>query len=891
MQVAREQLEHHKLFAALENGATVLTANNRLARAIKDNFDREKREQGELVWPSIKVLPIEIWLQELLADLRAAGLVTLSLPGSAQQLLIWENILTSAENTHDFLNISAMSGSVQQAWSIAQAYDFSKVSFSGPVSLDQKQFMHWSDAFAGFCEKNGVIDQAGLTSFILQNDLLDYSVLPGHIVLAGFYELTPVQSRLFEALSQRSVMISELKKRRPTSASLVRTSPPDDQAELEMAAAWLRSTLEKNPQARIAVVIPDLQARKIEFEYQLKKHFYPGFRPDQIRHADCPWNFSLGVPLTTCPVTETAMLLLILRGMALESNELTRLLLSPFIAKGDSELDQRSAIDAKESVRRRLKTGLDDLCNKILGPRTPGFKRALISFGKIDISGTHVPSYWAQVFAKLLDTAGWPGERTLNSDEYQQVESVRDAVSGLVQMDTVSKGLTFSEAEALLRKILGRTVYQSQTRDVPVQILGVLEVTGLSFDMAWVCEMDNDRWPQTGTPNPFLPLSWQREVGAPHASAERELAFSNFLISELSSLAQDVTFSHVAMRDENELQAAMAIAELPLVDKSELLSIPEKHGPVTLQILDDSVGTPVDAGQVVKGGTGLLAAQASCPFKAFAAYRLKATEIERPQMGIDPRDRGNLIHEVLEKFWEQTKCSDDLLKIPVEKIREIIEALAKDIISSDDFLLHDYQTRLTQLELDRLISVAVKWLEFEKQRQVFTIDAVEQKRDFDFEGLPIRLTIDRIDTVYNNDGTESKVIIDYKSGFNHDPADWMLERPGEPQLPLYAMTEEGSASAISFALMNNEAQEFKGFANSEDLLPGVGFPYVKDPENSRKKISLPWDEAIDHWRSNLGKLSAEIRNGYAAVLPENGACTYCKLSPFCRINDIREEVE
>ncbi len=891
MQVAREQLEHHKLFAALENGATVLTANNRLARAIKDSFDREKRERGETVWPSVRVLPIEIWLQELLADLQATGKIKSVLPGSVEQQLLWENILASDDANQGFLNIPAMSGSVQQAWSVAQAFEFPMASYNGPASVDQKQFIRWSAEFDRFCRNNDLIDQSCLAGFFAQTDILGLCIFPEHIILAGFYEFTPVQSRLLQALQNASVRVSELQKHRSDNACLYRTSPPDDQGELEMAAAWARSTLEKNPQVRLAIVVPDLQARKTEFEYQLKKCFYPGFRPDQIRQADCPWNFSLGVPLTTRPVAETASLLLKLRETTLESNELTRLLLSPFIAKGDSELAHRSAIDAKEIVRRRLKTGLDDLGNKILSARTPGIKRALAAFAKIDISGTHLPSFWATVFAKLLDTAGWPGERTLNSDEYQQVESFRDAVSGLVHMDAVSNELTFSEARALLQKILGRTVFQSQTQDVPVQVLGLLEVTGLSFDAAWICEMDNDKWPQTGRPNPFLPLSWQREVGAPHASAERELAFARFLISELSSLGQEVIFSHVAMRDENELQAAKAIAEFPYKDKTDLLGETQNPDPVALQIIDDVSGPAVEPGQIVKGGTGLLAAQASCPFKAFATYRIKAAEIERPKIGIDPRDRGNLIHEVLEKFWEQTKSSEELLKISKEQIRETIETLANQIISSEDFLLHDYQQRLTQLELKRLISVAVKWLEFEKQRQAFTIDAIEQHQEFEFEGLPIRLAIDRIDTVINDDGSACKVIIDYKSGVNHDPKGWMLERPVEPQLPLYAMTEAGEVSAISYALMNNETQEFKGFADSEDLLPKVGLPYIRDPDNPRTKIPIPWDEAINQWRNNLATLATEIRNGQAAVTPEENACLYCKLSPFCRINDITEEEE
>ena len=636
-------------------------------------------------------------------------------------------------------------------------------------------------------------------------------------------------------------------------------------------------------------MVPDLDARKTELEYQLRRSFYPGCRPDQIRQADVPWNFSLGVPLTNCPLVETATLLLKLRETSLDSNEITRLMLSPFIAEGESELGHRAAVDAEERVRRRLKTGLHDFRHKILTARTAGLRRALSVFADVNTEGFHRPSHWAVVFGTLLDSAGWPGDRSLNSDEYQQVEAFRDAVSGFALLDSVLEKISFSDARKLLVKGLNRSIYQAKTRDVSLQILGVLEVSGLSFDAVWVCGMDNDKWPLTATVNPFLPLAWQRAVGAPHASVDRELEFSRYLMMQLKNLGEEVLFSHVAMRDENQLQPARAIEGLPVAEMEISRIDSAIAGTCRLQLVEDHTGPAVAADELIRGGTGLLAAQAVCPFKAFASYRLAVAEIEQPSIGIDARDRGNLIHEVLEKFWEETSTSHALEAMTETQIRDRIAVLATEIVSSENFMLKDYQQRLTQLELNRVIAVASRWLEFEKQRQTFRIDGVESKHEENFEGLQVRMIIDRIDTVLNDDGTYSKVIIDYKSGIKHDPRGWMQERPSEPQLPLYALTQGQEVSAISFAVITADQQEFRGYAESEDLLPGVGLPVVKTEASSRKTVDIPWEKAVEMWQHNLGALAKEIRNGHAAVLPAKGACDYCKLKPLCRITDLAEE--
>jgi len=78
-----------------------------------------------------------------------------------------------------------------------------------------------------------------------------------------------------------------------------------------------------------------------------------------------------------------------------------------------------------------------------------------------------------------------------------------------------------------LGQLCRQRLFQPETRGRPaIQVLGVLESAGLSFDGLWVMGMNDDQWPPPPRPNPLLPADVLRAAGASHASAEVELDFA-----------------------------------------------------------------------------------------------------------------------------------------------------------------------------------------------------------------------------------------------------------------------------------------------------------------------------------------------------------------------------
>ena len=84
-----------------------------------------------------------------------------------------------------------------------------------------------------------------------------------------------------------------------------------------------------------------------------------------------------------------------------------------------------------------------------------------------------------------------------------------------------------------LTQLCEETVFQAEAPQAPIQVLGALEAAGMQFDAVWLLGMDDQSWPPSAAPNPLLPARLQRELGMPHASAQRELLFARHLTEQL----------------------------------------------------------------------------------------------------------------------------------------------------------------------------------------------------------------------------------------------------------------------------------------------------------------------------------------------------------------------
>ena len=221
------------------------------------------------------------------------------------------------------------------------------------------------------------------------------------------------------------------------------------------------------------------------------------------------------------------------------------LLRSPFLGGAGTEWTKRAQLDAK--LRR---DGVWDVSPALLRDRAencPLLERLLRKFEKQrrQLFPQQPASEWSRDFSELLEALGWPGDRTLSSREYQVVEKWHGLLSSLATLDAALPPISFAQALSRLQEIAAALPFQVENEGAPIQIMGLLEASGLRFDHLWIMGLHDEALPAAANPNPFLPISMQREHQLPHSSAERELEFAVKLMDRLlqSSRAYRVELS------------------------------------------------------------------------------------------------------------------------------------------------------------------------------------------------------------------------------------------------------------------------------------------------------------------------------------------------------------
>ena len=128
--------------------------------------------------------------------------------------------------------------------------------------------------------------------------------------------------------------------------------------------------------------------------------------------------------------------------------------------------------------------------------------------------------------------------------EYQVHGAWDDLLTEFAALGAVEGRLGHAEATAALRALADNALFQPEQPEAPIQILGILEATGLPFDGLWVAGLAAERWPSPPRPNPFLPLPWQRGRNVPRSNASRELEYAKALAPQWLRAARRVVFSH-----------------------------------------------------------------------------------------------------------------------------------------------------------------------------------------------------------------------------------------------------------------------------------------------------------------------------------------------------------
>jgi ATP-dependent helicase/nuclease subunit B len=742
---------------------------------------------------------------------------------------------------------------------------------------DSRAFANWSDRFLSKCQKGNWLDRARLADIL--RDSIKQLQLPEHILLAGFDEFTPQQQDFLDAASKSGCSIKKLDIETPkTNAGTVRVSFPDPEQEIEAAARWVRALLESGEQGKIGVVVLGLASRRNLVERIFRGILEPAAQlPGKIQTSKLI-NISAGNALSSYPIVRSALAMLSLSPDENEWSEISNLIRSSYLLGADTEHTGRALLDKRlrqHSGNRVPISNVLRLCRQS-DSACPLLEQILKKWLEVcgKSSSVQTAVSWSHTFSAVLETFGWPGERPLNSIEFQTMQSWAELLSSFASTALTGEKMTGGEAVSVVKRLAGNLMFQPETSEAPVQILGMLEASGLSFDYLWVAGLHDEDWPEPCNPNPFLPISLQREKGIPRSSPERELEFATLITKRLLSSGTNVFLSHSERIEDRELDASPLIAGIRRIEARDLNlyrgfsvtdAIRESRKAETFV---DEMAPPLGDTAWQRGGASVFQYQSWCPFRAFAELRLGAKKLETPLPGLDPRERGTLVHAVLEEVWKQLKTHEALCSN--QNLGEIIN---DSVDAAIDRLERNRGSALPKsfaaLERERLRQLITDWLEIDKNRQPFEVIRPEEEKFAVVSGIRFKVKIDRVDRLA--DGRE--VIIDYKTGVT-SPRSWDSNRPDEPQLPLYSTIHEKPLAGVLFARVKTGDMRFLGLVDNDLTMP--------------RCESVDLAARISEWRTVLEKIGSDFKAGHAEVDPKDTAtqCRSCDLACLCRVSEL-----
>lgn len=849
---------YYELLSTLDLNKDIiaLTANRRLSRHLQEQYTHYQIKAGKKTWISPVILPLNTWLSNCWQhhELNQGFLLS-----SFEEEVLWQKIQGLSDQTANL---------TKKAWALVKAWNLPLTELEAEANSEVQCFIQWAYQFESELEKKELISTVELPKRL--KTLIPHLHLPQQIILLGFDELVPTIKKFFDALSKKTTISSYLSRSRQKNY-IKRISFNEREVEIQTMARWVHKELQNNPSKKIGCAIPTLTKHRS----QIYRIFHNVFGSDEY------FNISASQPLAQFPLVKIALKILALNPFYIEATELGTLLRSPYINDIGDNAYLAAMLDVKLREKKRRQTNstfilyhLDKLQKKFPDATLKIRYQKWVFLERPTRSLP--PSDWIKYFKKELSALGWPRQRLLDSKEYQQLERWNEMLQEFSRLDLIISSQPRKHALQLLWQLASKTIFQPQSaKNVSIQILGLLETTGLEFDSLWVMGLDNKNWPPAPKPNPFLPISLQCRHQMPHSSFEREKHYAMQLQKRLINSASDIILSASLQDQTVSLSPSFLVLNFPHISIEELrlpfFQTLSEHLIKTKQIekIEDNQALPIQEGEIIKGGSEILQSQSTCPFQAFAKIRLRAKPLEKPQIGLNAADRGNFVHHALEILWKKIKNWKTLNHYSDTNLEKIVNETINELSLS-----FDSNSLFFRVEKKRIKHLINRWLLLEKNRPPFNVNQCETNRFIKIGPLNLHVRIDRIDTLQNGN-----FLIDYKTNDTNQINDWLSNRLKKIQLPLYCTFAARDVIGIAYAEVSRKKMSFKGWLIDEEK-----------PFSNVRTTPVPLKKLLDHWKTVLYQLAIDFSLGKAEVDPFDikTTCKFCGLHSLCRVREQNE---
>jgi ATP-dependent helicase/nuclease subunit B len=820
----------------LKQGAIVITPNNRLSREILHYF-ADQNPKLCVEKPEVYAYPelLRHFFYETQLQLPRVSHPTLL--NTIHLRKLWRKTLIES-------NIPVTDGlleALMKSWSLCHEW---RMNFTEQAFLElpqHQQFSQWVSHIEHLLQTHHAISEHHLSAYLQSN--LSKLKLAQTWIWFCFDDYTPAQQALQEELSSLGYIIEHLDLS-PKKAETYQLGVEEIYDEYQQLQAFI----EKHNGSRIGIIVPTLE----EEAQSLTRFIHQTLEQTHI-------NISLSQPLSSYPLVAHALIWLSLDLQHVTPHQRHLLLTSPYIEQTREEKFRRAQWLQKSSLFIDETLSWTYFLKQL--PPSP-FKEKLEHLDTYPDSATI--TQWLSHFEHRLKQLGFPGKTELDSSSYQCLQRFIGLFDEFRSLQLLIPKMTQKEALETLQELANISMFQPERPQTSIHILGLLEASGCLFDYLWVMHMTDQNFPQQGQHSAFIPLSIQKKLNMPHANHTRDIKYATQIFERLIAGSRLQIFSYPKFNEDSPCLPSPFLNDLPVYPKFS--PTPQRlHQRTTAEV---NYHLPLRPQEDIKGGTTLLSNQAKCPFRAFAAHRLHLQKDNEISSGLNPKERGQLIHLILEKIWHELKSQQILMTMPKERLHSLVEQIIHDALRPfSEKHETSFPVLLQQLEHERIKQLILSCLDFEKSRPSFRIVALEKDAEITLANLTFRVKLDRLDELESGE----KWVIDYKS---HLPSEkpWQQDRPSEPQLLLYTILDE-SIHGMMFIELRHGKIQCAGFTDGKKL---PGMQVLKENET--------WTTYQTQWRSQLTSLAEEFQIGHCHPAPiRESLCQTCEFKPLCRI--------
>lgn len=606
------------------------------------------------------------------------------------------------------------------------------------------------------------------------------------------------------------------------------------------------------------------------------------------------YNLALGAPLAEHPLYQTATGPLRMLADPLPAPGLAAWLTSPYLKPAD---DQAIALLRSALWQKRQALTL----MQALETLTQHF--SLLALRRLAALQYAPLSQWLDANNACLaeqEFARFAGQHRATDALAQQhfkdiANSLKEAAGAITMNGT--------QALAWLDTLAQHIIISEKTPEITgIQLLSLAEAEGLAFESIWGLGFHGQALPPAAREWPLLDPEETRRMA--DSTPELQWKQGQRLLASLQAAAPRLQLSRAAISEDEApflacplLPDECAANGQPIQATFDLWTTSSaewararwlREGRRTLlkprpscHVVAEPAAEPLASAWSVT----VLEDLAACPFKFFCRHMLKLEPLTQPAFGIDPRQRGQILHRILKRFMDGLTAQAP--RWPVDELAAgawLKQAVQQELDRQPDTVFWRAE-RLRLIGDEQRPGLLLVWLGQERQwaLQGWSVLGTEVNfNDLNLAELVLRGRVDRID----QHAQLGFMIWDYKSG-NLPTAQRIIEQQAELQLPAYLLALKSDLLPdIKFAKQPLQAG-YIALKKAAD---------VKLTPLTHKGQIINWAGLFSEWTAKLKARLASPQSGHFKADPNpppsffratNSACEFCDFFNLCGYFDQR----